>query len=205
MKKAVFIFLSIPLVLKAQFSIGPYGKADFNNYRIFSGRTKDNSFTVSNSLGWSAGLQIRYDLSYLVHIQSGALLSEAYYRPFIRIDRGLLERTRLQQTCVPFLGGVQLAEMAGFQPQVQAGFMAIWRNRQTEFFEDRVERAGDVRSWPDFSMMPLIQLGMVKSLGKHWDLGLDCHVRIDLRNRTGFNSTASQASFGLALRRRIGK
>jgi hypothetical protein len=203
MRQAILLILFIPSALFAQFSIGPYGKADFNNYRIFSGRTKDNSFTVSNSLGWSAGLQMRVDLSYLVHIQSGVLLSEAYYRPFIRIDRGLLERTRLQQTCVPLLGGIQLASLAGFQPQAQVGFMAIWRNQQTEFFEDRVVRAGDERSWPKFSLMPLLQFGMVRKLGEKLDLGIDCHVRLDLRNRTGFNSAASQASFGLALRRRF--
>ena len=204
MKNSFYILLLLPHGLWAQFSVGPAGRADFNNYRMYGGLSLGDAYVTSNTVGWSAGVQIRADINHIFQVQSGIYTAEAYLRPFINTRRGLLERTRISQLVVPITGGLRFAPGNGFQPEFMVGWHAIWRSAQTEFFSDRVVRGGDQRSWPDFALLPVIQIGLSKELCKHWLITADYLIRFDMKNRTDFNTFTQQQSFGLGLRRKIG-
>jgi hypothetical protein len=204
MKPCLYFLFLVPHCLCAQFSVGPAGRVDFNNYRMYGGLSLGDPYVTSNTTGWSAGMQMRAELNHIFQIQSGVYTAEANYRPFINTRRGLLERTRITQTVVPITGGLRFAPGNGFQPEFMVGWHAIWRSAQTEFFSDRVVRAGNVRSWPDFALLPIIQLGLSKAFGKRWVVTADYLIRFDMKNRTGFNTFTQQQSIGLGLRRMIG-
>ncbi len=204
MKPSFYFLLLVPHSLWAQFSFGPAGRADFNNYRMYGGLSLGDPHVTSNTIGWSAGVQMRMEINHIFQVQSGVYTAEAYYRPFINTQRGLLERTRINQTVVPITGGLRFAPGNGFQPEFMIGWHAIWRSSQTEFFSDRVVRSGDQRSWPAFALLPIIQLGLSKELNKYWVLTADYLMRFDMKNRTDYNTFTQQQSFGLGLRRKIG-
>jgi hypothetical protein len=204
MKPCLYFLLLLSHGLCAQFSVGPAGRTDFNNYRMYAGLSLGDSYVTSNTTGWSAGLQMRMEINHIFQVQSGVYTAEAYYRPFINTQRGLLERTRINQTVVPITGGLRFAPGNGFQPEFMIGWHAIWRSAQTEFFSDRVVRSGDQRSWPAFALLPVIQLGLSKELNKHWVITADYLMRFDLKNRTDYNTFTQQQSLGLGLRRKIG-
>ena len=204
MKPSFYFLLLVPHSLWAQFSLGPAGRADFNNYRMYGGLSLGDPHVTSNTIGWSAGMQMRMGINHIFQVQSGVYTAEAYYRPFINTQRGLLERTRINQTVVPITGGLRFAPGNGFQPEFMIGWHAIWRSAQTEFFSDRVVRSGDQRSWPAFALLPIIQLGLSKELNKYWVLTADYLMRFDMKNRTDYNTFTQQQSFGLGLRRKIG-
>jgi hypothetical protein len=204
MKPCLYLLLLLPYGLSAQFSVGPAGRADFNNYRMYAGLSLGDAYVTSNTTGWSAGLQMRMEINHIFQVQSGVYTAEAYYRPFINTQRGLLERTRINQTIVPITGGLRFAPGNGFQPEFMLGWHAIWRSAQTEFFSDRVVRSGEQCSWPAFALLPVIQLGLSKELNKHWVITADFLMRFDMKNRTDYNTFTQQQSFGLGLRRKIG-
>ncbi len=202
--KPNFLFLSVFLLrltaVGAQVSIGPGGSADFNNYRIYYGKPLGNDYTTSNTVGWSAGIQTRIELNYLLHLQAGFNQGEANYRPYIQTSRGLLEKTLVRQYTLPVGLGLNLAGDKGMHPFVQAGFFNIWRASQVEYFQDRVVRDGTERSWPKFAMMPYVRLGLAKNLGDKWILQAEGTLRMDGSNKSGFSTFAAQYSFGMALR-----
>jgi hypothetical protein len=186
--------------MNAQVSVGPAGSVDFNNYRIYYGKSLGNDYTTSNTVGWSAGIQTRFELNYLLHLQAAFFQGEASYRPYIQTARGLLEKTLVKTFTLPVGIGLNLAGTKTVHPFVQAGFVNIWRTAQVEYFQDREVRGGEDRSWPAFSMMPYIRLGLGKDLGTKWTLQAECSLRFDGSNRPGFNTFASQNGIGLALR-----
>lgn len=200
--KALFCsFFLLPAgTLFGQVSVGLAGSADFNNYRVYYGKSLGYDYTSSNTVGWSAGVQTRFELNYLLHLQTGFFQGEANYRPYIQTSRGLLQTTLVRQYSLPLGLGLNLAGTKGLQPFVQGGFVNIWRSSQVEYFEDREVRGGDDRSWPSFAMMPYIRLGLVKNLGEKFILQAEGTLRMDGSNKTGFNTFASQYAFGLALR-----
>jgi hypothetical protein len=204
MKPPFFLFILCPSALFAQFSMGPAARADFNNYRMYGGLSLGDPYVTSNTIGWSAGLQMRMEINHVFQGQSGVYTAESYLRPFINTSRGLLERTRIKQVVLPVIGGMRFVPGNGFQPEFMVGWHAIWRSAQTEFFSDRVVRAGDQRSWPDFALLPIIQLGLSKELGKHWVITADYLMRFDMKNRTDFNTFTQQQSLGIGLRRKVG-
>lgn len=204
MKRIYCLLLCLPKLLAAQFSIGPAARADFNNYRMYGGLALGDPYVNSNTLGWSAGLQMRAEVNHIFQVQSGVYTAEAYLRPFIKTQRGLLERTLVRQLIVPVTGGLRFAPGNGFQPEFMVGWHAIWRSSQVEYFVDRAVKGGDQRSWPAFALLPVLQLGLSKEINKHWVITADFLMRFDMRNRTGYNTFTQQQSFGLGLRRKIG-
>ncbi len=198
----LFPLLSIQGLLHAQVSLGPAGSAEFNNYRIYYGKSLGDDYTTSNTVGWSAGIQSRFELNYLLHLQAGFFQGEANYRPYIQTARGLLEKTLVKTFTLPVGIGLNLAGTKTVHPFVQAGFANIWRTAQVEYFQDREVRGGDDRSWPAFSMMPYVRIGLGKDLGTKCTLQAEGSVRMDGSNKPGFNTFASQVGFGLALRYR---
>lgn len=183
--------------------MGLAGSADFNNYRIYYGKALGNDYTTSNTVGWSAGIQTRFELNYLLHLQAGFFQGEANYRPYIQTSRGLLQSTLVRQYTLPVGLGLNLAGENGVHPFVQAGFVNIWRSAQVEYFADREVRGGDDRSWPSFAMMPYVRLGLAKQLGEKFILQAEGTIRLDGSNKTGFNTFASQYGFGLSLRYKL--
>lgn len=190
---------------QAQVSIGFAGSADFNNYRVYYGKSPGNDYTISNTIGWSAGIQTRVELNYLLHMQTGFFQSEAYYRPFMNTSRGLLERTLVKQWALPVGIGLNLAGDKGLHPFVQAGFINIWRSSQVEYFQKQVVRGGDDRSWPEFAMFPYVRLGFSKGIGKKVIFQPEITLRMDGSNKSGFNTFASQYGFGMAIRYNLAK
>ncbi|MEY3982753.1 MAG: hypothetical protein RL160_310 [Bacteroidota bacterium] len=198
-----FYLLCIRGLLNAQVSVGPTGSADFNNYRIYYGKSLGNDYTTSNTVGWSAGIQTRFELNYLLHLQAAFVQGEASYRPYIQTTRGLLEKTLVKTFTLPVGIGLNLAGTKTVHPFVQAGFVNIWRTAQVEYFQDREVRGGADRSWPAFSMMPYIRMGLGKELGPKFTLQAEVTLRFDGSNKTGFNTFASQYGIGLALRYKL--
>ncbi|MBU6324010.1 MAG: DUF3248 domain-containing protein [Bacteroidetes bacterium] len=197
------LFLFPVCTLFGQVSIGLAGSADFNNYRIYYGKSLGKDYTTSNTVGWSAGIQTRFELNYLLHLQAGFFQGEANYRPYIQTSRGLLQTTLVRQYSLPLGLGLNLAGEKGLHPFVQAGFVNIWRASQVEYFENGVVRGGGARSWPSFAMMPYVRLGLSRNLGDKFILQAEGTLRMDGSNKTGFNPFASQYGFGLALRYKL--
>ncbi|MBL7811605.1 MAG: hypothetical protein JNL57_05235 [Bacteroidetes bacterium] len=172
---------------------GVYGRQENNLYRYYSGNTLGTYYTTRTSQGYSAGLAIHSSINYLFNACLGFGLSEAHYSPALSKGNSQLYQASLRLWHLNLQGELKLGQEEKHQPVFQAGGQWIFKESGREIFSN-----GDIEEfkWPQTRFMPQLGVGWNFVLKNKWVVKPNLGIRINTKNKVGYDYSANQIFFG---------